>query len=273
MLDLFIRAAGTRSGRRGPRLVVATRFSKAVGLMAAPRDIKPAPVDRLSLLRNHPLFREFAPRILEQLASHMTRKSVPRNTIIFARGDPGSGLMGVLSGTVKISLLSTDGRELVINLIQPGEIFGEIALLDGHPRTADATTVSDCELIMIERRDFIPFVQSQPEVAIKFIEVLCARLRRTSGQLEDAVFLNLPARLAKTLLHLTGNSDKGATRKLPITQRDLSQIIGMSRESTNKQLRNWAERKWVRLERGSITILQPDALAEVAEEDVDSDSL
>jgi CRP/FNR family transcriptional regulator, cyclic AMP receptor protein len=221
--------------------------------------------DRISLLRNHPLFREFPAAVIEQFASRMTRRTMPRGTTIFSRGDPGSGLWGILKGAVKITMLATDGRELVINIIKAGEIFGEIALLDGQPRTADAATMTDCELIVIERRDFIPLLRSQPDIALKFIEVLCSRLRRTSGQLEDAVFLNLPSRLAKTLLHLAGDAEKPAS-KIIITQRDIGQIIGMSRESTNKQLRAWAERKWVRLERGSVTILKPDALAEIAEE-------
>ena len=242
--------------------------------MPSPKESKPAaaPVDRLTLLRNHPLFCEFAPKILEQLASHMTRRTVPRGTVIFSRGDPGTGLLGVLVGTVKISMLSTDGRELVINNIHAGEIFGEIALLDGQPRTADASALSNCELIVIERRDFVPFLHSHPDVALKFIEVLCSRLRRTTGQLEDAVFLSLPSRLAKALLHLCGSSENApAGRRIAITQRDISQIIGGSRESTNKQLGDWAKRKWVRLERGAVTILKPDALTEVAEAISDSD--
>ena len=244
--------------------------------MATPGETRPkaSPVDRLSLLRNHPLFREFAPVDLDRLAARMTRRKVRRGTGIFARGDPGTGLLGVLAGTVKISVLSTDGRELLINIIRAGEIFGEIALLDGHPRTADATATSDCELMVIERQDFVLFLRDQPSIALKFIEILCSRLRRTSGQLEDSVFLNLPSRLAKTLLHL--NSDPGKdlpTGKLQITQREISQIIGMSREGTNKQLRAWAKRKWVRLERGSVTILKPAALEEVLEQGLQSDLL
>ena len=235
--------------------------------MPGPGDSKPKsqPLDRQSLLRNHPLFCEFPPAVIEQFAARMTRRTMERGATIFSRGDPGNGLWGVLSGAVKITVLATDGRELMINIINPGEIFGEIALLDGQPRTADAAAISNSELIVIERRDFIPLLRSQPDIALKFIEVLCARIRKTSGQLEDAVFLNLPSRLAKTLLHLAGGDEKPG-HKITITQRDIGQIIGMSRESTNKQLRAWAERKWVKLERGSVTILKPDALAEIAEE-------
>ena len=239
-------------------------------LMSVPADLaKKKPVDRLSLLRNHPLFRELPPAILEQLAARMTRRTVARGTPLFSRGDPGTGLLGILSGTVKISVLAPDGRELVINMIQAGEIFGEIALLDGRPRTTDASAMTDCELIVIERRDFIPLVQSKPEIALKFIEILCGRLRHTTGQLEDTVFLELPGRLAKALLHMCGADEKTdkAPRRISITQRDIGQVIGMSRESTNKQLRAWEENKWVRLERGAVTVLNPQALAEIAERD------
>ena len=108
--------------------------------------------------------------------------------------------MGVLSGAVKISVASSDGRDVVLNIIHEGEIFGEIALLDGHPRTADATAMTDCEaFIVIERRDFLPFLRSQPDVTLKFIEILCARLRWTSEQVQDVTFLSLQTRLAKAL--------------------------------------------------------------------------
>jgi CRP/FNR family cyclic AMP-dependent transcriptional regulator len=228
--------------------------------------------DRLALLRNHPLFRELPSTIIERLGSYMKRRSVARGSTIFAKGDPGDGLMGVVVGTIKISVPSADGRDVVLNVINEGGIFGEIALLDGHPRTADAIAMSDCQLMVIERRDFVQFLRSQPDVMLKFIEILCARLRRTSEQVQDVTFLDLPTRLAKTLLRLTAEGGAaGAKRKVSITQRELSQMIGMSRESTNKQLRAWAKRKWIELERGGLTVLQPDRLEEAAEEGSDLD--
>jgi CRP-like cAMP-binding protein len=150
-------------------------------------------------------------------------------------------------------------------LISDGAIFGEIALLDGLPRTADATAVADCELMVIERRDFLPLIKEQPEIAIKLIEVLCGRLRQTTEQLEDVMFLDLPGRLAKTLLQLARTS-KPTSRgpRVALTQGDIGRIIGISRESTNKQLRSWQDRKWLLLERGGIVILAPDALAKIA---------
>jgi CRP/FNR family transcriptional regulator, cyclic AMP receptor protein len=174
---------------------------------------------------------------------------------------------------VKISVQSADGRDIVLGIMHEGDIFGEIALLDGHPRTADATAMTDCELMVIERRDFLPFLRSQPDLTIQIIEILCSRLRRTTEQVQDVTFLNLPTRLAKALLRLTADAeeDPDSLRKITITQREISQIIGRSRESTNKQLRIWAKHGWIRLERGAVTVLHRDKLAEISESEAELD--
>jgi CRP/FNR family cyclic AMP-dependent transcriptional regulator len=229
--------------------------------------------DRVSLLRNHPLFCELTPPILERISTYMKRRSVSKGATIFEKGDAGIGLIGVVSGSVKISVTSTDGRDIVLNIIRPGEVFGEIALLDGRARTANATAMSDCELIVIERREFIPFLRSEPDVALKLMEILCSRLRKTSEQVQDVTFLNLSTRLAKTLLRLTANHGSSkSTAKVAITQREISQIVGRSRESTNKRLRAWAKRGWIRLERGSVTVLKADKLVELATMSSDLDA-
>jgi len=218
--------------------------------------------DKLAVLRRHPLFGGLAPEHIDRLSTYATMRAFPRNATIFTKGDPGTSLFAVCSGTVRIGVPSPDGRDAVFNLVNPGEIFGEIALLDGRPRTADATAMTDCELMVIDRRDFVALVGSQPEIALKLIEVLCGRLRHTSEQVEDVLFLDLSGRLAKLLLRLSENAEKsGPYRKILMTQREIGQMIGMSRESTNKQLREWEERNWVRLERGGIVVLSPDALA------------
>jgi CRP-like cAMP-binding protein len=217
------------------------------------------PIDKQAILGGHPLFRGLAPMIIERLASHAVVQSVKAGTVLFSKGDRGSGLYAVCSGSVRISALSDQGKDAVFNLIFAGEIFGEIALLDGGERTADALAVEDCQFLIIERRDLLPLMREYPEIAFKMIEVLCSRLRRTSEQVEDVVFLGLPARLAKVLLRLQGD----ASTRIRITQREISQMIGMSRESTNKQLRDWEQRKWIKLERGGVTILSTKALAAV----------
>src|SRR5262249_60862788 len=136
---------------------------------------------------------------------------------------------------------------------------------DGRPRTADAIAMTDCELAVIDRREFVPFLRSQPDVVLKFIDILCLRLRHTSEQVEELMFLELPARLAKTLIRLTSEAGASASdRKITITQREIGQMIGMSRESTNRQLRDWAKRKWIRIERAGITVLDAGALSELA---------
>ena len=158
---------------------------------------------KLSVLRKHPYFADLEPEAFEQLCRYAKQTTLKRGATIFSRGDPGTNLIVVVSGTVKISISSPDGRNAILNLIGAGEIFGEIALLDGQPRTADATANSNCEIFTIDRREFIPFVRSQPTVAMKLIELLCGRLRWTSDQVEQVILQNLPGRLASALLRLS----------------------------------------------------------------------
>jgi len=220
--------------------------------------------DRQKLLREHPLFSGLSAEMIERLSSHAVIKEVRRGTTIFTKGDAGNSLFAVCEGSVKMTSPSADGKDAVFNLINEGAIFGEIALLDGRPRTADAVAATDCQLMVIDRRDFLPLLRSQQELAIKIIDVLCERLRRTSEQVEDIMFLDLPGRLAKALLRLTDVASR-KDRKLTMTQGEIGEIIGMSRESTNKQLRDWQDRKWIKLERGGIFVLQPSALQTIAE--------
>jgi len=216
---------------------------------------------KLSVLRKHPYFADLEPEAFEQLCRYAKHTTLKRGATIFSRGDPGTNLIAVISGTVKISISSPDGRNAILNLIGAGEIFGEIALLDGQPRTADATANSNCEIFTIDRREFIPFVRSQPTVAMKLIELLCGRLRWTSDQVEQVILQNLPGRLASALLRLSDkNKHAPEGRTISITQQEISEMVGMTRESINKQLRAWAARGWVRLEHGAIVVLKPDAL-------------
>ena len=221
--------------------------------------------DKRAILQNHPIFGGLGAELLDRLSSYAIPQTVKSGTTIFARGDPGTSLFAVCSGTVKISAPSPDGRDAVFNLIMEGAIFGEIAVLDGLPRSADATAITDCSLMIIERRHFISLVHERPDFALKLIEILCGRLRHTTEQLEDVMFLDLASRLAKTLLQLCDQARPSPQAcKIALTQRDLADMIGMSRESTNKQLRMWQKRNWIRLERGGIMIVAPEALAAVA---------
>jgi CRP/FNR family transcriptional regulator, cyclic AMP receptor protein len=222
-------------------------------------------VDSLALLRSHPIFGALDSAQVERLGSYAHTRKIPGGTTLFVKGDPGTALFAVGAGTIKISVPSVDGREAIFNLLHAGEIFGEIALLDGRPRTADAIAMTDCELIVIERRDFLIFMNSEPNVAMKLIELLCARLRSAAQHFEEVVFLQWPVRLARMLLRLMEEAASSPNlRLLKITQREISQMLGTTRESVNKQLRTWEKRKWIALRRGGILVLNPEPLADLA---------
>lgn len=217
--------------------------------------------DKHALLCAHPFFKDLGSSIIERLAPRVITTRVKKGSVIFRKGDIGAKLYAVRAGVVRISAPSEEGKDAIFNLVVPGELFGEIAFLDGGQRTADAVAIDNCELMVIERRDFIPLLRDDPEVALRLIKILCARLRRTSEQVEDIVFLGLPNRLAKVLLHLYRPSATALPRsKIQVTQREISQMIGVSRESANKQLQDWQRRKWLKLERGGVVIFAPDAL-------------
>jgi len=221
---------------------------------------------KLTVLRKHPIFSDLEPEALDQLCRYAKYTTLKRGATIVSKGDPGNSLIAIISGTVKISVSSADGRSAILNLIGPGEIFGEVAILDGLARTADATANTNCEIYVIDRRDFIPFVRSQPALAMKFIELLCTRLRWTSDQVEEVILRDLPGRLASALLRLTEKHKLApAGRTIAITQQEISEMVGMTRESINKQLRVWAARKWVRLEHGAIVVLDAQSLQEIVD--------
>jgi CRP/FNR family cyclic AMP-dependent transcriptional regulator len=221
---------------------------------------------KLSVLRKHPYFADLEPEAFEQLCRYAKHTTLKRGASIFCRGDPGNSLFAVISGTVKISISSPDGRNAILNLIGAGEIFGEMGVLDGAVRSADATANTACEIFVIDRREFLPFVKSQPALAMKFIELLCARLRWTSDQVEQVILQNLPGRLASALLRLSDkHKHTPEGRIISITQQEISEMVGMTRESINKQLRAWAARSWVRLEHGAIVVLDVASLRELAE--------
>src|SRR6202165_4139313 len=221
--------------------------------------------NKLSVLRQHPIFCDLEPAALDQLCRYAKHTTLKRGTTIVSKGDPGNSLVAVISGTVKISVPSPDGRSAILNLIGPGEIFGEVAVLDGLARTADATANTNCEIYIIDRREFLPFVRSQPALAMKLIELLCMRLRWTSDQVEQVILQNLPGRLASALIRLTEKHKLApGGRTIAVTQQEISEMVGMTRESINKQLRIWSTRNWVRLEHGAIVVLNAEPLQALA---------
>jgi CRP/FNR family transcriptional regulator, cyclic AMP receptor protein len=223
--------------------------------------------DKEAILAEHVLLRHLKREELRQLAGYAWVAHHPTHAVIFRKGDPGASMMAVLRGRVKICSYSLDGKELVLNIISKGEFFGEIALLDGEPRTADAVAHEPCDLLVLERRHFLPFLERNPEVCLRLLTVLCQRLRRTSEQLEDTLFLEVPSRLARALLRLAkacGQKVPGGVRiDLKLSQQQLGALVGITRESTNKQLGEWQKEELIAVKNGYITILDMDTLEDI----------
>lgn len=216
---------------------------------------------RLALL-NCTLFAAMPASEQDRILELASERSVRRGQIIFQRGDIESSMMALLRGSVKISTGSADGREVVLNTIHTGEVFGEIALLDGKPRSADATATEDSTLLVIERRHFLPFLFSNEDLILRLLTVLCQRLRQTSDALGDMVMLDLPGRLARLLVRLANDHGtvmpEGIRINFKLSQRDIGTRVASSRESVNKQLHVWQDAGWLLIDQGYITLRQPD---------------
>jgi CRP-like cAMP-binding protein len=227
-------------------------------------------VDVTTILSQHFLLKHLSGADLQRLAQLATTRSYKANEVVFMKGDPGTAMMAVLSGRVRICSYSPEGREVVLNVIQPGEVFGEIALIDGGERTADAFAMDPTLLLVLSRREFLPFLEHSPQVCIRLLEVMCSRLRLTSSQVEDFFFLDLRARLAKRLLQLSethGEPMPDGKRGVRVSQHMLASMIGTSREAVNKQLRAWEGLGILDVKRGSITILKQQRLERIVDDE------
>ena len=224
-----------------------------------------------NLLREHFLFREFTPAELDELLTYARVERFRAHETVLLKGSPGTGMMAVIKGEIRISGPGADGREVIFNMLGPGDIFGEVALLDGGERSADATATVDTEVLVIERRNFLPFLERHPPVATKLLIALCAKLRRTTEQVEDLALLDLPARLAKKLLSLARTHGRPTERGLQIetklSQGELAKALGTTRESVNKQLARWQRDGIIRVVEGAITLVDREALRQVLERD------
>lgn len=211
------------------------------------------------------IFHDLPLETIAELARDASVVKFKRGDYVFRRDDPGTSLFGVMSGAVRMSSSSAEGKSAVLNLIGAGQTFGEIAVLDGLGRTTDAIANVDCEMWRIERRTLIPLVQSQPALAAKFIDLLCARLRWTSEHLEQVILQGLAERLAHMTLKLAErNSQAGGTLVVDMTQQNVSEMVGISRESANKLISAWAERNWVSVENRMLIIHDAGALRNIA---------
>lgn len=205
--------------------------------------------------------------VIDKLAMLAIRRSCLRGTRIFAEGDPGDALLGLISGQVRISASTPGGQQVFLNILESGDSFGEIAALDGHPRTASADALTNTELFLIRRADFLALIAKEPQLALQLLELLCKRLRWTSDLIEEAAFLSVPARLARRLMRLAeehGNTVDGVIT-LYLSQADLASFMNVSRQIVNQHLQQWRKRGWIDLARGRVVILDADALRSVVD--------
>lgn len=226
---------------------------------------------RRAALTGSPLFAAMTPAELDAILVMATELGYRRGQTIFQKDDAGTAMMAVLTGRVRISTLSADGKEVTLNVINPGEVFGEIALLDGKPRSADATAIEESHVLVLERRDFLPYVLNNQDLTARLLAILCERLRQTSVALEDIALFDLPVRLARVLLKLGDDygrqTDAGLRIDLKLSQRDLSNLVAATRESVNKQLRAWRETGLVVLDGGYLVLPRPVGLRRLIDGD------
>lgn len=223
---------------------------------------------REAILAGHPILRHLQRDDLRRLAAsaHMARH--PRGAMIFQKGDPGSSMLAVIRGRVKICTVSQEGRELLLNIIDSGGVFGEIAILDGRPRTADAVTLEETDLMILERSQFLPFLAGNPEALSQLLAALCQKLRQTSAHLEDALLREAPSRLASGLLRLAETFGRpvpgGLKLNIKLSQQQIGNLIGASRESVNKALGDWTRGGHLAMEGSFIVIRDRSALEAIA---------
>lgn len=197
----------------------------------------------------------------KMLTALATETNLRKGDILFQQGDDGDSLFAVIEGALEVSVLSEDGRKLALDMMTEGALFGEIALFDPGPRTATLTALGPTKVLGIRNRDVLKAVESSPELAADLIHLAGQRMRWMNTQISEQAFLHLPARLARKLLHLLGedNSDQ-----LPMSQASLADFVGVSREAVSKTLAEWKRNEIVDLSRGSIHILDRNALETLA---------
>ena len=218
----------------------------------------PTHQEKRQIFEHHPLFGKLSASEIDSLISYARVERYPSGREIFAKGSPGQCLMAILRGRVKISSLSVGGKEIVFAIFNTGDIFGEIAVLDGEERSADATAMTECELLVLNRRDFLPVLEDHADLCVILLRILCRRLRQTTEQVEDVMFLHLESRVAKALLQLVESVGLRALHspsiELHVSQRELGNMAGGSRESVNKIFQNWHRRGLINLGKRSVMI-------------------
>jgi len=222
-------------------------------------------VDPRGLFDGISIFATLEPRERDELYRLTTTRRLAARDVLCRKGEPGSTLYAVTKGRLKVVSTGGDGKELVFNVMSPGDVIGEISLMDSNPRSATCVALEPCELLTLHRRDLIPFFERHPKTAIQVGVVLAALVRRLSERGEDASFLPLPNRMAKTVAALARSYDggDGAPPEIRLSQQDLADMIGATRESVNKWLRSWEEEGLVELARARVRVLDVEKLAEI----------
>lgn len=229
-------------------------------------------MDRLERVRealaDSDFFGSLTEEEIDRLVAFGSTVKVATGQLIFQKGDPGDSLAVVVEGRVRIGTVSAEGREAALNYVDAGQSFGEMAILDGKPRSADATALEPTELFLLKRRELLAFVERHPEVALRILAVLCQRLRRTTEMVEDAGLRAMAPRIARALLRLAADHGRrlpeGVRIELKLSQRELGAYCGLARENVNRQLSLWREAGLVRTEEGRIVLLDPPALERLA---------
>lgn len=233
--------------------------AKATGEAAAPV----APMSDVLLRAS--IFQGVDPDAVAALYEQLQPVSFPRGHRVFREGEPGDRLFIITSGTVKIGRTSPDGRESLLALLGPSDIFGELAIFDPGPRTSTVTALTELEAVSMDREALHSWITGRPQIAEQLLRVLARRLRRTNNALCDLIFTDVPGRVAKQLLDLAnrfGSPDDGAVRiDLVLTQHEIAQLVGSSRETINKALSDFAQRGWIRQQGRTTWITDPAKLA------------
>ena len=211
------------------------------------------------LLRDGALFRKLAPNDRDSLVAHARIRRFEAGDSIFRMGDLHDSMIAILDGEVRISIPSAYGKELILAIVYAGDVFGEIAMLDGKPRSADATALTACTLAVLDRRNVLAALGRNPDAWLGLLEVLCSRLRRTDHDLVELAPLGLPARLAKTLLRAVDAIPAQIPNRanLRLSQSELANRVGASRESINKCFQEWRRAGIIRTDKRVITWIAP----------------
>ncbi|OFT61699.1 CRP-like cAMP-activated global transcriptional regulator GlxR [Corynebacterium sp. HMSC05E07] len=211
------------------------------------------------------IFQGVDPVAVQNLIEQMETVRFPRGTTIFDEGEPGDRLYIITSGKIKLARHAPDGRENLLTVMGPSDMFGELSIFDPGPRTSSAVCVTEVTAATMNSEMLKQWVADHPAIAQQLLRVLARRLRRTNANLADLIFTDVPGRVAKTLLQLAnrfGVQEGGALRvNHDLTQEEIAQLVGASRETVNKALATFAHRGWIRLEGKSVLIVDTEHLA------------